>query len=52
MSILNSIIKAFVGDKQQKDLKSLQPIVENVRAFESSLGTISSNNTSTPIFAK
>ncbi|RBW56733.1 preprotein translocase subunit SecA [Tenacibaculum sp. E3R01] len=43
MSILNSIIKAFVGDKQQKDLKSLQPIVENVRAFESSLSNLSND---------
>ena len=34
MSILNSVIKLFVGDKQQKDLKGLQPIVENVRKFE------------------
>ncbi|WP_435262424.1 preprotein translocase subunit SecA [Tenacibaculum sp. nBUS_03] len=44
MSILNSIIKVFVGDKQQKDLKSLQPIVENVRAFESSLSNLSNDD--------
>ena len=41
MSILNSVIKIFVGDKQQKDLKTLQPIVEDVRAFESSLTGLS-----------
>ncbi|TDQ27822.1 preprotein translocase subunit SecA [Tenacibaculum caenipelagi] len=41
MSVLNSIIKLFVGDKQQKDLKSLQPIVEKVRAFENSLSNLS-----------
>ena len=41
MSILNSVIKIFVGDKQQKDLKTLQPIVEQVRTFESSLASLS-----------
>mgnify|MGYP003625854353 FL=1 len=41
MSILNSVIKLFVGDKQQKDLKSLQPVVENVRAFEAAIAKLS-----------
>lgn len=41
MSILNSVIKIFVGDKQQKDLKILQPIVEKVRSFESGLSLLS-----------
>ncbi|TCP25642.1 protein translocase subunit secA [Tenacibaculum skagerrakense] len=40
MSILNSIIKLFVGDKQQKDLKSLQPIVDKVRSFESQIANL------------
>ncbi|MHC9090113.1 preprotein translocase subunit SecA [Tenacibaculum sp. IMCC1] len=43
MSVLNSIIKLFVGDKQQKDLKSLQPIVEKVRSFENSLNNLSND---------
>lgn len=43
MSVLNSIIKLFVGDKQQKDLKSLQPIVEKVRSFENSLSSLSND---------
>ncbi|CAM1350234.1 preprotein translocase subunit SecA [Tenacibaculum ascidiaceicola] len=43
MSVLNSIIKLFVGDKQQKDLKSLQPIVEKVRSFENSLNSLSND---------
>ncbi|SHM72440.1 preprotein translocase subunit SecA [Polaribacter sp. KT 15] len=34
MSILNSVIKLFVGDKQQKDLKILQPVVDDVKKFE------------------
>ncbi|QXP74120.1 preprotein translocase subunit SecA [Tenacibaculum sp. AHE15PA] len=43
MSVLNSILKLFVGDKQQKDLKSLQPIVEKVRSFENSLNNLSND---------
>ena len=43
MSILNSVIKIFVGDKQQKDLKILRPIVEKVSAFETSLSSISND---------
>ena len=43
MSILNSIIKIFVGDKQQKDLKSIQPIIEKVKSFENSLSNISND---------
>lgn len=43
MSVLNSILKLFVGDKQQKDLKSLQPIVEKVRSFENSLNSLSND---------
>ena len=43
MSILNSIIKIFVGDKQQKDLKILQPIVEKVTAFNSSISELTND---------
>ncbi|CAM1367172.1 Protein translocase subunit SecA [Tenacibaculum soleae] len=43
MSVLNSILKLFVGDKQQKDLKSLQPIVEKVQSFENSLSSLSND---------
>ncbi|WNW02065.1 preprotein translocase subunit SecA [Tenacibaculum sp. HL-MS23] len=43
MSVLNSILKLFVGDKQQKDLKSLQPIVEKVLSFENSLNNLSND---------
>jgi len=41
MSILNSIIKIFVGDKQQKDLKKLQPIIDNIKAFEDAISKLS-----------
>ena len=43
MSILNSVIKIFVGDKKQKDLKILQPIVEKVTAFNSSLSELTND---------
>ncbi|MFC2127401.1 preprotein translocase subunit SecA [Bacteroidota bacterium] len=41
MSILNSVLKIFVGDKQKKDLKLLQPIVNKVRAFENEMNALS-----------
>ena len=41
MNILNSVIKLFVGDKQQKDLKGLQPVVEDVRKFEAAFSKLS-----------
>ncbi len=33
MSLLNSILSVFVGDKRKKDLKQLQPIVIEVNSF-------------------
>ena len=41
MSFLNSVIKLFVGDKQQKDLKDLQPIIDDVKKFEASISQLS-----------
>ncbi|MFT5761938.1 MAG: preprotein translocase subunit SecA [Polaribacter sp.] len=43
MSILNSVLKLFVGDKQQKDLKSLQPIVEKTNSFAEAIGNLSND---------
>ena len=40
MSLLNSVLKVFVGDKKKKDLKNLQPIVENVRAFDKEMESL------------
>ena len=37
MSFINSVLKAFVGDKTKKDLKLLQPIVAKVRAFDAEM---------------
>ncbi|MBT8322685.1 MAG: preprotein translocase subunit SecA [Eudoraea sp.] len=41
MSLVNSIIKAFVGDKSKKDVKELQPIVNKINSFESALEKLS-----------
>ncbi|MCF6212493.1 MAG: preprotein translocase subunit SecA [Flavobacteriaceae bacterium] len=40
MSIINSVLKFFVGDKSKKDLKILQPIVDSVKTFESQISTL------------
>ncbi|MBC7493636.1 MAG: preprotein translocase subunit SecA, partial [Flavobacterium sp.] len=44
MSFINSILKAFVGDKSQKDVKSIQPLVAKVKTFESHLNSISNDD--------
>ncbi|MDO1501107.1 preprotein translocase subunit SecA [Winogradskyella maritima] len=41
MSILDSVLKLFVGDKSKQDVKALSPIVEQVKAFESALEALS-----------
>ena len=43
MSIINSILKIFVGDKYQKDLKLLQPIVTAVSAFENEMSNLTND---------
>jgi preprotein translocase subunit SecA len=41
MSIINSVLKVFVGDKKKKDLKILQPIVDKVKSFETQISALS-----------
>lgn len=41
MSLLNSVLKAFVGDKSKKDVKELQPLVAKIKSFESQLEALS-----------
>ena len=43
MSIINSLLKLFVGDKSKQDIKSILPIVEKIKSFESSLKSISND---------
>lgn len=37
MSFINSVLKVFVGDKSEKDVKALQPLVNEIRSFEKQL---------------
>ena len=37
MSIVTTILKAFVGDKSKNDIKSIQPIVESIKREEHTL---------------
>jgi len=41
MSFITSIIKAFVGDKSQKDVKATQPYIAKIKALEPVLATLS-----------
>jgi preprotein translocase subunit SecA len=41
MSFINSIIKIFVGDKSQNDVKALQPYLSKIKTFESALSGLS-----------
>jgi len=41
MSILNSVLKVFVGDKSEKDVKSMQPLVKKIKSFEQEMEAIS-----------
>jgi len=52
MSILNSVLKIFVGDKKKSDLKLLQPIVKNVAAFEGEVSNLTNDQlrAKTPYF--
>ena len=43
MSLLNSVLKVFVGDKSKKDVKALQPLVEEIKSFEKQLEALSND---------
>ncbi len=43
MSFINSVLKVFVGDKSEKDVKSMQPLVKKVKSFEEALESISND---------
>jgi len=43
MSIINSVLKVFVGDKKKKDLKLLQPVVTNAATFESEMANLTND---------
>lgn len=41
MSLINSILKVFVGDKSQKDVKATQPYINKIKALEPVLASLS-----------
>ncbi|MCL6265302.1 preprotein translocase subunit SecA [Flagellimonas myxillae] len=41
MSFINSVLKVFVGDKSEKDVKALQPLVNEIKSFEQALEGLS-----------
>lgn len=41
MSLINSILKAFVGDKSEKDIKGIQPLIKKIHSFEQALAGLS-----------
>ena len=41
MSLINSILKAFVGDKSEKDIKAIQPLIKKTHSFEAALASLS-----------
>src|SRR5690606_8866450 len=43
MSLINSILKAFVGDKSQKDIKAIQPLINKVKTYEEALAQLSND---------
>ncbi len=43
MSFINSILKVFVGDKSEKDVKAIQPIINKIKSFEGALSQLSND---------
>jgi len=41
MSFLNNLLKAFVGDKTKKDLKSILPLVDAIKSHKAALEQLS-----------
>ena len=44
MSLLNSVLKVFVGDKSKQDVKAIMPIVDKIKTFEQPLASALSND--------
>ena len=43
MSLLNSILKVFVGDKSKQDVKSILPIVQQIKSLEEEIKALSND---------
>ena len=52
MSFFNSILKFFVGDKTKKDIKSILPIVEDIKSFESQISKLNNDELREEVYNK
>ena len=43
MSLLNSVLKVFVGDKSKQDVKAILPVVNKIKEFESTIAALSND---------
>lgn len=43
MSLINTILKVFVGDKSERDIKLIKPLVEKIKSHESALSSLSND---------
>lgn len=43
MSLIQNILKIFVGDKSEKDIKAIQPLVQKINSFQESLQSLSND---------
>ncbi|MGG5506116.1 MULTISPECIES: preprotein translocase subunit SecA [unclassified Myroides] len=43
MSLINTILKVFVGDKSERDIKEIKPLIEKIKTYESSLSSLSND---------
>lgn len=43
MSLLNSVLKVFVGDKSKQDVKAILPIVDKIKEFEPAIAQLSND---------
>ena len=51
MSIINSVLKLFIGDKSKQDVKSILPIVDKIKTLEPNIASLSNDQLrSKPIF--
>ena len=43
MSLLNSVLKVFVGDKSKQDVKAILPIIDKIKEFEPAIAQLSND---------
>ena len=43
MSLLNSVLKVFVGDKSKQDVKAIMPVVNKIKTFEAATQALSND---------